>query len=123
MLAAQMVCVHEAAMNLLGVMSNGPATLDVASLRLAAAIAPTTKQCSRVAVPTRTGRAKRSTGTSRKPTAKAIERMLVDLGPNGQRAWDLLDRVEASTLSLADLFDAWSHQVLAGLGDRLAAAG
>jgi integrase len=41
-----------------------------------------------VAVPTRHRRFKRSTGTTHKPTAKAMERMLVVLGPKGQRAYD-----------------------------------
>jgi integrase len=72
-----------------------------------------------VAVPTRTGRTKRSTGTTHRGTAKAIERMLVDLGASGQRAWDLLDRVEANTLSLGDLFDAYRLNDLDGLRERL----
>ncbi len=73
-----------------------------------------------VAVPTRHGRVKRATGTTHKPTAKAIERMLEVLGPHGMRAWDLLDRVAAGTLSLAELFDAYSANDLDGLRARLA---
>ena len=72
-----------------------------------------------VAVPTRTGRVKRSTGTEHRGTAKAIERMLIDLGPSGQRAWDLLDLVEANSLSLGDLFDAYRYNDLDGLRERL----
>ena len=72
-----------------------------------------------IAVPTRTGRTKRSTGTTHRSTAKAMERMLIELGSKGQRAWDLLDRVEANTLSLTTLFDAWRANDLAGLRQRL----
>jgi integrase len=70
-----------------------------------------------VAVPTRTGRVKRSTGTNHKPTAKRIESMLAELAAS--RSWDLLDRVEANTLSLGDLFDAHSNNDLDGLRQRL----
>jgi hypothetical protein len=42
------------------------------------------------------------------------------LGPNGRREWDLLDRVTKGTLSLGDLFDAWSKDDLDGLRARLA---
>jgi integrase len=72
-----------------------------------------------VAVPTRTGRVKRSTGTIHRATARAMERMLEELGPKGQRAWDLLDRVADNTLSLGALFDAWQHNDLDGLRERL----
>ena len=72
-----------------------------------------------VAVPTSTGRVKRSTGTSHRATARAIERMLIELGPQGQRAWDLLDRVADDSLSLGALFDAFRHNDLAGLRERL----
>ena len=69
-------------------------------------------------LPTRTGWIQRSTGTSDRATAKAIERMLVDLGPKGKRAWDLLDDVAADRLTLGELFDAWSNDDLAGLRAR-----
>lgn len=72
-----------------------------------------------VAVPTSTGRVKRSTGTSHRATARAIERMLIELGPQGQRAWDLLDRIADDSLSLGALFDAYRHNDLAGLRERL----
>jgi len=72
-----------------------------------------------VAVPTPHGRVKRSTGTNHKPTAKAMERMLVALGPKGQRAWDLLDRVANGTLILATLYDAYANNDLDGLRKRI----
>ena len=75
-----------------------------------------------VSVPTRTGRTKRTTGTDDKSRAKRIESMLAELGPNGQRAWDLLDRVVANTLTLPELYDAYSHNDLDGLRTRLRAA-
>lgn len=61
----------------------------------------------RVKVPTRFGWVDRSTGSRDKAMAKAMDRMLEDLGPKGKRAWDLLDRVADSTLSLGRLYDAW----------------
>jgi integrase len=73
-----------------------------------------------VAVPTRSGRVKRSTRTTHRATARAIERMLEELGPKGLRAWDLLDRVEANTLTLGTLFDAFRNNDLDGLRARLA---
>ena len=69
-------------------------------------------------LPTRTGWIQRSTGTSDRATAKAIERMLVDLGPKGTRAWDLLDDVAADRLTLGELYDAWKADDLAGLRAR-----
>jgi hypothetical protein len=57
-------------------------------------------------VPTRTGCIKRSTGSTDRATARAIERMLHALGPQGARAWDLLDSVAERTLSLGALYDA-----------------
>ena len=65
-----------------------------------------------VAVPTRTGRVKRSTGTSHRAKARAMERMLVELGPKGARAWDLLDRVADNALTLGRLYDAWAANAL-----------
>lgn len=65
-----------------------------------------------VAVPTPHGRVKRSTGTAHRPTAQAIERMLLELGPNGRRQWVLLGRVADGSLTLGRLFDAWSNNDL-----------
>ena len=65
-----------------------------------------------VAVPTRAGRVKRSTGTTHKGTARSMERMLVELGPKGLRAWDLLDRVADGSLPLGRLYDAFSRNAL-----------
>lgn len=72
-----------------------------------------------IAVPTRTGWIKRSTGTTHRGTAQAMGRMLLELGPKGQRAWDLLDRIENNTLSLGALYDAWRRNDLAGLREQM----
>lgn len=58
-------------------------------------------------LPTRTGWQSVSTGTRDRDTAKAIERMLHDLGPRGRRDWELLDAVADHRLPIGDLFDAW----------------
>ena len=71
-------------------------------------------------LPTHTGREQRSTGTSDRSTARAIERMIDALGPHGTRAWDLLDAVRDGTLSLAELYDAWRLEDLDGLRARRA---
>ena len=71
-------------------------------------------------LPTRTGWVQRSTGTSDRATAVAIERMLIDLGPHGKRAWDLLDDVATGQLSLGTLYDAWRLDDLEGLRVRRA---
>jgi len=73
-----------------------------------------------LAVPTRSGSIKRSAGTTDRATAKAIERMLHALGPQGARAWDLLDPVADRSLSLGDLYDAWRANDLEGLRARRA---
>jgi integrase len=73
-----------------------------------------------VAVPTRSGWIKRSTGTSDRATAKAIHRMVEELGPQGARAWDLLDAVADSRLSLGELFDAYRSNGLDSLRSRMA---
>jgi integrase len=52
--------------------------------------------------------------------AKAMDRMLEDLGPRGKRAWDLLDRVADSTLILGRLYDAWRMARLDDLRAELA---
>lgn len=72
-----------------------------------------------VRLPTRTGWERRSTGTADRATAKAIERILEDLGPRGKRAWDLLDAVHEDTLSLGELFDAWRMDDLERLRRRV----
>lgn len=72
-----------------------------------------------VAVPTRTGWIKRSTGTTDRATARAMERMLAQLGPYGARAWDLLEAVLEKRLSLGALFDAYRNEDLDGLRGRL----
>ena len=64
---------------------------------------------------TRTGWVQRSTGTTDRGTALAMERMLVELGPKGKRAWDLLDDVATGQLSLGVLYDAWRLDDLQGL--------
>ena len=74
-----------------------------------------------IAVPTADGgRVKRSTGTAHRPTARAMERMLEELGPRGRRAWDLLERVASGALALPVLFDAYAQNDLDGLRARLA---
>jgi len=72
-----------------------------------------------VIVPTRTGRTKRSTGTTHRPTARAMEHMLEVLGPRAARAWDLLDRIADGSLALPVLFDAYTRNDLDGLRARL----
>jgi integrase len=73
-----------------------------------------------VYLPTRTGWVQRSTGTTDKRTALAMERMLLDLGPKGKRAWDLLDAVLADDVTLGELYDAWQANDLDGLRARRA---
>ncbi len=77
------------------------------------------RKTSDVAVPTRTGWIKRSTGTSDRATARAMERMLAQLGPYGARAWDLIDPIVAKRLSLGALFDAYRNDDLDALRARL----
>jgi len=69
--------------------------------------------------PTRTGWVQRSTGTSHKATAQAMERMLIALGPRGKRDWEVLDAVLAEEITLGALFDAWQRDDLDGLRARL----
>jgi integrase len=70
-------------------------------------------------LPTRTGWVQRSTDTSDRAVARAMARMLVELGPHGARAWDLLDAVYERRLTLGRLFDAWQMDDLAGLRERM----
>ena len=73
-----------------------------------------------VTLPTRDGGRKRvSTGTTHRPTANRFEKMISDLGPNGTRAWDLLDRVAAGNLKLGAVFDAWNAGTLDALRAKL----
>lgn len=74
----------------------------------------------RVKVPTRYGWVDRSTGSRSKSLANAMDRMLAELGPKGGRDWDLLDRVEAKTLTLGRLYDAWRINDLDTLRAELA---
>ena len=71
-----------------------------------------------VAVPTRTGSVKRSTGTADRATAKAMGRMLTDL--RDRRVWDVLEAVARNRLRLAALFDAYRVNDLDGLRARMA---
>lgn len=72
----------------------------------------------RVKIPTRHGSWRdRSTGTRDKATANAMQRMVTELGPQGKRAWDLLEAVLAGQLSLGRLYDAYRDNQL----DRLRA--
>lgn len=80
---------------------------------------PKGRRLYRVKVPTRTGWVNRSTGTADRPTAKAMHRMLDELGPKGARRWDLLDPVADGRLSLPELWDAYRAKDLAGLLARL----
>lgn len=72
-----------------------------------------------VRVPTQHGWVQRGTGTSDKPTALLMERMIADLGPTGKRAWDLLDAVAENRLTIPDLFDAHRMNDLDGLRARM----
>jgi integrase len=73
-----------------------------------------------VGVPTRTGCwIKRATGTADSGLARAIARMLDELGPEGRREWTLLDAVAENRVSVADLYDAYSANDLDGLRARL----
>jgi integrase len=73
-----------------------------------------------VTVPTRDGRwVRRSSGTTHRPTAVRIERMLEDLGARRRRAWDLLDAIIDRRLTLGELLDAWDANDLEALRGRL----
>ncbi|HTE45154.1 MAG TPA: site-specific integrase [Gemmatimonadaceae bacterium] len=49
----------------------------------------------------------RTSGTRDAVTAKKMQRMVDELGPQGTRAWDIIDRLEAKTLTVAALWDLW----------------
>lgn len=72
-----------------------------------------------VGVPGRTGWCKRTTGTRDKNVARAMARMMDELGPRGRRAWIFLDAVADNRLPVADLFDAYTNNDLDGLQVRL----
>lgn len=80
---------------------------------------PKGKLTYRITVPTPTGWVKRYTGTRDKALAKQFEIMILDLGPKGQRRWDLLSAVASNRIKLAELFDAWRAKDLDGLLARL----
>lgn len=72
-------------------------------------------------VPTRSGgRVSKATGTAYKPLARAMQRMLDDLGPRGQRAFDLLDHIVSGSLSVPELYDAHASRRLDELRGKLA---
>ena len=75
---------------------------------------PTDKTTWYLKLPTRTGWQSISTGTKDKPTARAMQRMVDELGPQGTRAWDLLDAVRERRLTLRALYDHWAAHDLAG---------
>jgi hypothetical protein len=71
-------------------------------------------------VPTQSGTwTKRTTGTRDRSLAKAMGRMIDDMGPRGRRAWEFLTPVLAKTLTVAELFDAYSREQLDQLRERL----
>ncbi|MGH7483974.1 MAG: tyrosine-type recombinase/integrase [bacterium] len=73
-----------------------------------------------IGVPTRAGVwVKRTTGTRNKSLARAMARMMDDLGPKGKRAWQFLDAVARNSLSVADLYDAFTTGDLDGLQARM----
>lgn len=80
---------------------------------------PKGRRLYRVKVPTRTGWVNRSTGTADRATARAMHRMLDELGPKGARRWDLLDPIATGRLTLPDLWDAYRAKDLDGLLARL----
>ena len=73
-----------------------------------------------VGVPRRAGGwEKRATGTEDKSVAKAMARMIDDLGPSGRRDWELLEAVLSDRLTVGSLFDAHTRNDLDGLRTRL----
>jgi hypothetical protein len=73
-----------------------------------------------VNVPTQAGVwTKRTTGTRDKSLAKAMGRMIDDLGPRGKRVWDLLGALTTKSLTVPDLFDAYSRGQLDELRERM----
>jgi len=73
-----------------------------------------------VGIPTREGRwIKRATGSSDKSVARAIARVIDELGPEGRREWELLDAVATGALEVASLYDAYRSNALDALRERL----
>ena len=73
-----------------------------------------------VGVPTRSGRwIKRSTRTRDRAVAKAMARMVDELGHKGRRAWVFLDAVAQSKLTIPELYDAFASDDLDGLAARM----
>ncbi len=73
-----------------------------------------------VSIPTRGGIwTKRTTGTRDKAVAKAMGRMIDDLGPSGKRCWEFLSPIAERALSVPELFDAYTTGTLDGLRQRL----
>jgi integrase len=61
------------------------------------------------------GRVVRSTGTTHKPTAEAMARMIQDLGRWGKRDWEIVNAVVDRRLTLGQVFDAYRLGRLADL--------
>lgn len=61
----------------------------------------------------------RSSGTKDKATAASMERMVQELGPRGQRRWDLLGAVADDRVTLPQLWDAWRRGATDALLARL----
>lgn len=73
-----------------------------------------------VGVPTSGGGwIKRTTGSSDKSIARAMARMLDEIGPRGRREWDLLDAVGSNSLDVASLYDAYRSHSLEDLRRKL----
>lgn len=73
-----------------------------------------------VNVPSQTGAwTKRTTGTRDRTLAKAMGRMVDDLGPQGKRSWDLLAPLLTKSLTVPELFDAYSRDQLDQLRERM----
>lgn len=70
-----------------------------------------------ISIPTPGGTMRKSTGTTDKATARAIERALQDLAT--RRVWQLLNAVLENRLSVGELYDASRMQTLEQLRARL----
>ena len=73
-----------------------------------------------VGIPRRNGGwKKRATGTEDRSLAKAIARMVDELGPSGRREWELLEAVLQDRLTIGSLYDAHVRNDLDGVRARL----
>ena len=73
-----------------------------------------------IAIPTELAKwVKKTTGTRDKAVARAMARMVDDLGPRGKRAWELLGPVAQGRLTVGQLYDAYTQNELDGLRARL----